>query len=418
MVNRKRQAALRAGIILLVVMLFFTFFAGSINYFLTPKVTVTVARQGVLTRSLSFGDPELYYEGGVDAELPAVVSMPLTAVEIRTGKDNEVRAGEIVVVFDIAPLEEALETASFELEDAKEALWRFNAGFEEERLRLERQLEDDALNIAAMRDGLRILTGNARAAMLRQIERLEQDSARREETLAHMLESKVYAGQSLRAVEGRVEAAAERRDALNEAITACREVRAGADGYISEIYAEEGQKYTGGETLFTIVTDGAEAYIRQRMSREEAAPLAEGSFAAVEYTEQTDMFAPQVRTTGAQVESITASGDQFRPYLVIAKFTQGIPYGAQIGRVRFDLPGVSGIIVPAGALVDGGSVYVVTKRDSFLGEELLAEKRYVNVGEISAGQAVIEDGLEGGEYVVTSWDRPVTDGKRVLLPYD
>ena len=79
---------------------------------------------------------------------------------------------------------------------------------------------------------------------------------------------------------------------------------------------------------------------------------------------------------------------------------------------------VYGTIIPQIAIINGSSVYVVTQKDTFLGTELRAELRYITVATKSMGQAVVDEGLNGNEYIITSWDRPIRDGQRVLLPND
>ena len=77
---------------------------------------------------------------------------------------------------------------------------------------------------------------------------------------------------------------------------------------------------------------------------------------------------------------------------------------------------VTGIIIPQSAIINGSSVYVVTQNDTFLGTELRIELRRISIWAKSLGQAAVDEGLNINEYIATSWDRPLKDGQRVLLP--
>jgi hypothetical protein len=75
-----------------------------------------------------------------------------------------------------------------------------------------------------------------------------------------------------------------------------------------------------------------------------------------------------------------------------------------------------GILVPLSAVIDGSYVYVVTQRDTFLGKQLYVHQVVVTVQGQNMAQAVISQGLRDGNHVVTSWDRPLSEGQRVVLP--
>ena len=77
---------------------------------------------------------------------------------------------------------------------------------------------------------------------------------------------------------------------------------------------------------------------------------------------------------------------------------------------------VYGAVIPLGAVINGSSVYVVTQSETFLGSELTIELRHISISAISAGQVVVSEGLDENERIATSWDRPLKDGQRVLLP--
>jgi len=79
---------------------------------------------------------------------------------------------------------------------------------------------------------------------------------------------------------------------------------------------------------------------------------------------------------------------------------------------------VSGIIIPQNAIINGSCVYVVTQKETFLGTELRIELRPISIWAKSNGQVAVEEGSIENEYIATSWDRPLKDGQRVLLPYD
>jgi hypothetical protein len=79
---------------------------------------------------------------------------------------------------------------------------------------------------------------------------------------------------------------------------------------------------------------------------------------------------------------------------------------------------IMGILIPLSAVIDGSFVYVVHQTDTFLGRQLRVEYRFIEIGGDNGFQAVVTDGLSTSEYIVTSWDRPLRDGLRVMLPHE
>ena len=75
------------------------------------------------------------------------------------------------------------------------------------------------------------------------------------------------------------------------------------------------------------------------------------------------------------------------------------------------------LVVPVSAMISANQLYVIEKKDGFLGEEIYIHKRDVNVDFISEGNVILIDGISMGEFVVTGWDRPLKDGQRVMLLY-
>jgi len=102
-------------------------------------------------------------------------------------------------------------------------------------------------------------------------------------------------------------------------------------------------------------------------------------------------------------------------YFITPKVTISL---ARHGSIIIGQEYVSGIIIPSSAVIDGSFVYVVSQADTFLGTQLHIDRRRIVIETRDFGQAVVSDGLTNREYIVTSWDRPLKDGQRVILPND
>ena len=154
--------------------------------------------------------------------------------------------------------------------------------------------------------------------------------------------------------------------------------------------------------------------VSQLVTAEEAVLIAAGDSMTLVYAE-SDGFVSHTRNAAALVESVAASDDLLRPYVFTAAVQIDASRDISPLRLNYRLPAMQGIVIPLSS-VAGGGVWVVRRHDTFLGSELRIERRYVTVAEQTAGQALISEGLESGEYIVTSWDRPLSNGSRVMLP--
>jgi len=403
MVNKKRGAVIRAGVILLAVILFFTVFSRTINYFLTPKVTIALVRPSAISHELRFSHFEMLYDGAIELRLPSGIDVPVAVTEAFIQKGDTVAAGDPLAVFDGDSLENALRESVLDVLIHKDALHRFDVNFESEKRRLERQIEDDTAALAA---------ANSNST---QAKRLEEDRAQREADLEYMTQNQILNGQIRQSYTAALDAAQERHDILSRTISELRAFTAPKDGYVRETNLRAGQELTGGDLLFTILTDESRPTIRVQMTEAEAANLQPGDAATIEYTTLLNM---QRKTSTAEtvIANIALTGDMYQTHEITASLRQAIPYDAIVTGVTVKPPANAGIVIPLSAIVNGSSVYVVTERDTFLGKELYVTRRDVTIGDRNASQALVTNGLSENEYIVTSWDRSIHDGQRVVLP--
>jgi len=71
-------------------------------------------------------------------------------------------------------------------------------------------------------------------------------------------------------------------------------------------------------------------------------------------------------------------------------------------------------IVPASALVADGELYIAEQEKDVWGTKWVARSMGVKAVELGDGEVSIAEGLEGTEYVITSWDRSLETGMRVV----
>ena len=168
-----------------------------------------------------------------------------------------------------------------------------------------------------------------------------------------------------------------------------------------EVSAEASLRARNGELIELWATD---------IPSEQTQQLTAGQYCEFQYASQgKTRFA-----TGTLAEiSVTADGIS-----LWIKPVKPLPEDSTVSLLRIPLSQQHfTCVIPGTALVDRRAVYIVKSRDGFWGEELYLEYREVIVDFMRDGLCVLADGLETGEYVVIGWDRPLRDGKRVVLPF-
>ncbi|MEM6288520.1 MAG: efflux RND transporter periplasmic adaptor subunit, partial [Bacteroidota bacterium] len=187
-------------------------------------------------------------------------------------------------------------------------------------------------------------------------------------------------------------------------------VRAPADGVVLRRAVEEGQLVGAGQPAFVVADASAGWVVRVGLSDRDAVRVRLGDAAVV----RTDAFAAPFR---AAVTEVAQAADPltgtFEVELEVAD-PEGRLRSGLVGRVELDAGAASGVrVVPATALAEGdgdrGVVFVVEGT----GDSLVARRRDVRLLRLGGAEALVAEGLEAGDRVVTAGATRLADGERV-----
>lgn len=73
-----------------------------------------------------------------------------------------------------------------------------------------------------------------------------------------------------------------------------------------------------------------------------------------------------------------------------------------------------GCVIPSSAVLHEDIVYIAVSSEDVWGEVLIAQPMTVTIKDLEDGQVAVLSGLVGNERVIAAWDRPLSQGIRVL----
>lgn len=181
------------------------------------------------------------------------------------------------------------------------------------------------------------------------------------------------------------------------------------NGYLSDLYVDEGEMVGAGYPIARIVNN-RKVLMKIHMSDEEMANITPDRVAEI------GLRAIPGEVFPAKIARINRAADQItRTFEVELHIDNpgGRLNGGMMGNVKLDLGGSDMLAVPIDALLDREGV-----RSVFVVEDGRARERVVQVGMISEQWVGIEDGLEEGEAVVVFGIRGLSDGVKVEIAED
>ena len=215
------------------------------------------------------------------------------------------------------------------------------------------------------------------------------------------------AKQGLQTAQARVDDASAQLDIAQDRLS-FTELKANVSGTITARSAEAGQVVQAGEPIFTIARqDGRDAVFDVPAQVLRAAPP--NATITVTLTDDPSVKAKaRVRTVDPQADPVTRT---FRVRLSLIDHPEAMRLGATVTG-RLQLEGGEGISIPASALTSidrQPAVWVVDPAN------LTVSLRNVEVQRFDPGSAVISQGLEPGDVVVTAGVQALHPSQKVRL---
>jgi RND family efflux transporter MFP subunit len=215
------------------------------------------------------------------------------------------------------------------------------------------------------------------------------------------------ATQGLQTAQARVDDASAQLDIAQDRVS-FTELKANVSGAITARSAESGQVVQAGQPIFTVARqDGRDAVFDVPAQVLRAAPT--DSTITIALADDPSVTAKaRVRTVDPQADPVTRT---FRVRLSLIDHPEAMRLGATVTG-RLQLEGGKGISIPASALTSSDrqpAVWIVDPAS------LTVALRNVEVQRFDPGTAVIANGLEPGDVVVTAGVQALHPGQKVRL---
>lgn len=360
----------RAAAVFLGCMLALTFCSRTVYRMLMPQVQTTRANGGILSYSQRTGDYLLSAETLDYAYIAAQLTQPVRVDRVLVRQNQRVEAGDALAQL-YAP------EAELALVSAREAFARAEIAWE----RWDTEEADALLNLKA------------------QIEAAESPERRRvlQQELA-LVQQGVVNGSSRELCYEEYARAQAVLAILKELQANGWMVLAPQDGWIGEIYVQAGGGYQGLSPMMSIVS--GDVLIGMRWNQD------------IDLDRGAARIVAKIETTDQKLDCRYVRSDSGVAWLrcdepIAYEQVRSISLTAETGFVE--------TLVSADAL-QGGSVYVLsTRRGSWGEQEYCARLTDVVTGRSNGAMVEIESGLVGGEEIIISSTKDLSDGATVLL---
>lgn len=384
------------------IMLLLTFFSSTINNLGLIRVVAAEVRAGKLEYRIS----------GLAVATPADIreifpeyALNVKSLEVKDG--DTVKKGQLLAVFDVKELEEALKVKARELESAR-------AKIRAETLNYDFAIKNAEKEAASSRNELDVSLELyiAGAETQANIEKRKDESEKDERELDKLLEEKAAALSEMRRGADELE-----RDiaSLKSDIAGFRVLLSPVDGYIWEINAQRGAMTDTSRPIFKIAGNGGGFSAEFTVDAAEGKNLKAGDKMKITVPSMDD------KKIDAQISSIKPAGAGSGAELEISASFDGAGLkGGEMIEIEITRESeFSDTIIPNSAVRKDFSgrdfVYVVKERESSLGKEYYLQKAFIYIKASDMKETAVASGLSPFESVVAESDRPVTAGDRVKL---
>lgn len=383
-----RGRAKTVALCLMALLMAATFLSRTVMYHLTAKCTVAKAYSGRLSAAVPFSETVIPPEYVSSFALPmlgeeAAISLNLSHSHVLVQK------GDTLMALSPLPCEDKLKalTKDWTLARERAAMFRVNYPI------AVAAAEEDA---AAAQKALARSNQRTRPAAERQLNRAEQ-------ALRLIRDEGIVDGTTQAALDHEEETLKQAMDALLALQKAGWRIAAPEDAVlldVAENIGKEGRLFSyvplNKPLTLRVQTDAALApclEVGQRLAFRTQEGKAIGEACAISAID---------KLKGGLWLTLAAFAPENIPALDNAKL--------QTALTDYD------VLVPPGALIKEDTVYVARRGNSWWGEVWVVEEREVKAGLGTDSATPILSGLSEGEMVITSWDRAINPGDRVVLP--
>ncbi len=439
-----KKAAIRAMIVLAVVVALALFFSGTVRTLTTPKVRFLTPRQGKFEQSVDLTGKVVFpQEEDVVPVLPEGVNATVLAFHVQAG--DQIKAGDPLFTASVPDLEKTLSTLQKDYNTAQESLRNLKRKNGEIRLSRNEQAWRDATRDAnaagseiltcrvnylslLAREGLTVpedggLPEGASDELkalydaLREAERKGEAAERKAASLSrYALSDEVWTAlNSMDEQQQKMEEASEQMIALTVLARQLENYPAPHDGYVTALPMEKGTVLDSVSPVIRITPEDSEPVLRADISQVKLA-VSKGS--AVQMVEdEWSSWPTKVTATGISSEAKRYMDAEITRDMISV-------YGSVRAMMKNDVKlkltskaKESTCLIPATAVRGSGTdryVYTVSKLSStFGGTQIKLVKTPVTVLNESASTVSVSEDLSY-QQVVYQEDRPISDESTVM----
>ncbi|MCM3747034.1 efflux RND transporter periplasmic adaptor subunit [Paenibacillus pasadenensis] len=376
--KKKKTGGIIIAFILMMIVL--TLFSNTILEYSLPRVSAERPSFGGLSFKVNgTGTVESAEEVKVLAEYGA---WPVEEVEVEVG--DKVKKGQALIRFDTSAAEEQIEAEQLNYEKQQIALEKLQTSYKEAK-----QVFDDKLAAGFRRD--------------MESAQLDLDAQKR------------------------------KIDRLREEISKYSVLTSSEEGTVTEVLAAVGATVAPGSAVVNLKKTSTSFEFKADVTNEQAKRLKAGDSIKITVPSLDDaVFEVKIKSVGTKKPD-KQEGQQNNPgggqqentdqKEIIAVLKDKRLQGGETGDFEWSKKAGSEqepeILVPNSAIresnEDGKFVYVVSEKEGSLGKEYYIRKVKLTVKESDAEYTEVKDGISPADFVVTSSNKAIEEGKRVLV---
>lgn len=376
--KKKKTGGIIIAFILMMIVL--TLFSNTILEYSLPRVSAERPSIGGLSFEVNGnGTVESAEEVKVLAEHG---SWPVEEVEVEVG--DKVKKGQPLVRFDTTAAEEQIEAEQLNYEKQQIALEKLQTSYKEAK-----QVFDDKLAAGFRRD--------------MESAQLDLDAQKR------------------------------KIDRLREEISKYSVLTSSEEGTVTEVLAAVGATVAPGSAVVNLKKTSTSFEFKADVTNEQAKRLKAGDSIKITIPSLDDaVFEVKIKSVGTKKPE-KQEGQQNNPgggqqentdqKEMVAVLTDKRLQGGETGDFEWsknaDSEQQPEILIPNSAIresnEDGKFIYVVSEKEGSLGKEYYIRKVKLTVKESDAEYTEVKDGVSPADFVVTSSNKPIEEGKRVLV---